>query len=372
MDLDAAPQFDNQAKVGILRMILIPILLLLALLFYYFAEVHLMRFLAWASGDGFLNSFAMNRLAYNQEFDKIAALLDNPNAKTRLFALKAGAAAEQEEILSRLPARIEDEAWEVRVEALKIAAKFRREECGRVVTNRLIDPPVSTQSKRRQQIERELLVKALPVVSSPENAESLATLGMTTSRVKYHRLARDLLWDMPPQPLASQLYSSILIDPKANKARPKDIRNALKASAMLDLEGTFPFLIEQIQKGGKKAVLAAIEGLGYVGTEDPALRAKAKTMLESIAKPARWVEKTDYVKRKLDLAQKALERIERREKGLPDVLDEDLGLSDPPTPTPVTELQDMEELLSGYGSDAVTQTTGSDDLEALLEDVVNN
>lgn len=339
-----------------IKMITLPLLMLFMVIFYFFFESPIMRALTWATGDGMVNWYALGRLEENGEREIIASLTRSPFSKTRYFAIQASDRMDIAEGLKALPDLIADPNWEVRMKALSIARRREYKAAGKVIMERLIERHTPEDSQRRRQLEGGSLLESLGKVAAPQNSELLAKLALRIKESKATALAaRHALWQLGPLPQAEAAYVAILEDPDKYKASWDDRIACLEAAAVLDLPGVLPKLIEAAREGPAKARVRALHSLGSLGGEG------AKKFLQSVVDAPDWKKATKLDQQRLREAERALERIRRKEEGLPDL--EATPVTEP-IETPGEEPTDPEEisvddLLDSYGSDASEETSSA-------------
>lgn len=331
------------------KLITIPLFVLFCTLVYFFFEVPILKGMVWATGDGMVNSWAVDRLLLHKELEKVAELTHGVHPKTRYFALRASHQQGIEAGLQAVPDLIADPEWEVRVEALNVAKARGITAAGPVVVARLESDDYMGTVGARKRVEQGLLMEALVATASPLSADGLARMAITTTMAdKVRKKARKALWDLGPVPQAVEAYQEILADPEGQRPTVQDLEACLRASAILDLPGTLGRLTEQARSGGRELQYAAIKALGDLGGEN------AKMFLETVANPPGWKRKTAHEERRQMLAKRALERIKRKASGQPDIPDEPEakpaegtggGDGTPAEPS-------VEDLLAAYGSDA--------------------
>ncbi len=334
------------------RMITIPLFVLFLFLTYFFFEVPILKLMAWSTGDGLINSWVIYRLDENNQMDEIQALTTADHAKTRLFALRTSHQKSLEKGLEALPAHVEDESWEVRMQALRIAKVRRYTAAGNAVVRRLASQDPMGESRQRWNYERQALMSAMEPVASAENAESLARMALSTEHRDLAYSARSALWPLGPLPQAEQLYSEILRDPKNQRPTREDHTNAMRNAAILGLPDTLKHLLEAARNGRSNEQLEAIKGLGDLGGEG------AVAYLKSIENAPGWQLDTDLGKQRQKLAIRALERIRRRKAGeedIPATPKEEPKKEDPKDPNQPT----VEDLLASYGSGGPSAQTTS-------------
>lgn len=328
------------------RMVTIPLLVLFLVLFYFFFEVPIMKMVAWFSGDGMMNYFAISRLEDDEELGAIDELTRGQYAKTRYFAIQAADRHDREQGLKALPALVKDPDWEVRMTAVAIAGRRGWKPAGAAMIDRILSKDSMGEGKRRYQFEREALLAALPSCAAPANAESMARLAITTEDRPAAVAARKGLWPLGPLPQAELAYIEILNDPGRHAAKPEDKMAALHAAAVLDLPGALGHLIQSARKEASEVQLEAVRSLGFLGGEG------AKKFLETLTKTDPWRKLTGFEEAKRKAAERALERIRRKEQGLPDMEPEVPAATPEAGATPTEEPASVDDLLDAYGSDA--------------------
>jgi hypothetical protein len=337
-------------------------------IFYFFFESHIMKALTWGTGDGMINWFAVGRLEENEQRDAIASLTRSPFAKTRLFAIQAADRMDIPEGLKRLPELIKDPNWEVRMKAISIARRRRYRAAGRVILERIVGRGKTGESQRRDQLEGGSLLESIDEVAAPENSEMLAKLALMVKNPPVFLAARAALWKLGPLPQAELAYVEILKEPGKMKASWADRSACLEAAAVLDLPGTLERLIQAAREAPANSRLRAIHSLGSLSGEG------AKKFLQAIVDAPEWQKKTKFDKQRVQEAEKALERIRRKEQGLPDLEAQPVEEAQPNTPADAGGEISVDDLLDSYGSDASEPTSGSADGDGpkeSLEDLLN-
>lgn len=331
------------------KLITIPLFVLFCTLIYFFFEVPILKGMVWATGDGLVNSWAIDRMLLHEENDKVGELTKAVHPKTRFFALIAAHKGGIQSGLNSVPELIKDPDWEVRVQALKVAKARKITAAGPSVVTRLESDDPMDASGARARIEEGLLLETLVATASPLSANGLARMAITTTvSRKIRKRARKALWTLDPVPQAVEAYQEILNNPEVQRPSSADRAACLRAAAAFDLPGTLGHLTLWARKGRKKVQYAAIKGLGDLGGEG------AKKYLETLIKPPSWKKRTKHNLKKQELAKRALERIRRKEAGMADIADEPEDVPDEPadgTPGDPTE-PSVEDLLAAYGSDA--------------------
>jgi hypothetical protein len=339
-----------------LKMITLPLLVLFLVVFYFFFESHIMRAATWATGDALVSWYAVTRLEENGEVETLTQLTRSPFSKTRYFAIQACDRLNLAAGLKSLITLADDPDWEVRMKAIAIAKKRSYKPAGAAFMRRLLRPPPNEDSQRRRQLESAALIGVLGAVAAPENSEELSQLALLKKNVHLARVARDALWPLGPLPQAEATYQAILNEPGKYHAQWEDSAACLEAAAVLDLPGALENILKLARESTGKVRLRAIHALGSLGGEG------GKKYLQSIVNAPEWRRKTDADKARIKEAEKALERIRRKEQGLPD-LDSEPPVATtgkpPPEKSPGDEDLSVEDLLDSYGSDATPSTSGA-------------
>ena len=299
------------------KLITIPLFVLICTLIYFFFEVPILKGMVWATGDGLVNSWAVDRLLMHKEADKVGELTRGLHPKTRYFALAASHKQGIQSGLKAVPDLVKDPDWEVRTAALRVAKARKIAAAGPSIVQRLESDDPMDASGARMRVEEGLLLEALVATASPLSADGLARMAITTTVAsKIRKRARKALWSLGPVPQAVEAYQEILNDPDTQRPSGDDQAACLRAAAAFDLPGTLGHLTANARKGRYNVQYAAIKGLGDLGGEG------AKKFLQTIANPPAWTKLTEHNKKKQELAKRALERIRRKEAGMADISDE--------------------------------------------------
>lgn len=315
------------------RLITIPLMILIAIIFYVIFEVQIAQTVAWVTGDGLLNMYALSRLEYHKETERVLELTKDDDAKTRLFALQTAVFLGD---VSPIPRLITDPDFEVRMRAINLARQKKHQESGVVIASRILDYDPFGADKRAAQFERAALMEALAPTASRLNAATLASIAIDGKQSpKIMTTARKALFSLGPIAEGEDCYKALLDKPRSYRASYDDLKHALAGAAVVRYDGAVETIIKYARSGPGGVQPAAVMALGTLGGP------VAKRMLQEYAKdPAKKEFETKTTIQKRKAAKLALLQLEAREKGRPV----------PTSLEQANKASETEDLLSSYGS----------------------